>query len=179
MKELIPAEAIENNIYLIRGQKVLLDWDLALLYQVPTRRLKEQVKRNIERFPVDFMFQLTWSELDRLLKSRMNSCSRTQFATLKRGENIKYLPYAFTEQGVSMLSSVLRSKRAIRVNIAIMRAFVQIRHFLTTHKALAHKLKELEGRVGKHDEQITAIFEAIRQLMEPPESPKKRIGFEV
>ncbi|MFA4982320.1 MAG: ORF6N domain-containing protein [Candidatus Omnitrophota bacterium] len=176
MKELIPQEIIENKIYLMRGHKVMLDRDLAKLYGVPAKRLNEQVKRNIMRFPDDFMFQLTQEEI--LIFQLGISGSRSQFATLKQGQNIKYPPYAFTEQGVAMLSSVLNSERAIQVNIAIMRAFVRLKAILSTHKELAHKLNELERKIEKHDEDISSIFEAIRQLMAPPpESPKRRIGF--
>jgi phage regulator Rha-like protein len=171
MGELVPQEIIEEKIFIIRGHKVMLDKDLAKLYGVPIKRLNEQVKRNLKRFPDDFMFQLSWEEAQSL---------RSQFATLnsKRGEHRKYLPYAFTEHGVAMLSSVLNSERAIQVNIAIMRAFGKLREILSTHKELAHKLRELEHKVGKHDEEIQLIFTAIRQLMEPPpEPPKRRIGF--
>jgi len=178
MKALIPAEVIENKIYLIRGQKMMLDKDLAALYGVPTFRLNEQAKRNIDRFPEDFMFRLTKEEWENLKFHFGTSNLKSQIAISSWGGTRK-LPLAFTEQGVAMLSSVLRSNRAVQVNIAIMRAFVRIRNFLSTHKELAEKFKELEGRVGNHDEQITAIFEAIRQLMEPPERPKKSIGFEV
>lgn len=174
MRDLMPSEVIENKIYLIRGHKVMLSMDLALLYGVPAKRLNEQVKRNIVRFPEDFMFQLTMEEV---LKFQ-HTCSRSQIATLKRGQNIKYLPYAFTEQGVAMLSSVLNSERAIQVNIAIMRAFVKLKNILSTHKELAYKLNELERKIERHDEDIKTIFEAIRQLMSPPpEKPKRRIGF--
>lgn len=170
MKQLLAQEVIENKILVIRGQKVMLDKELASLYGVTTKRLNEQVKRNAKRFPGDFMFQLTWEEARRL---------RSQFATLNdtRGKHIKYLPYTFTEQGVAMLSTVLNSERAIQVNIAIMRAFVRLRQILATHKELAAKLRELEQRVSKHDTNILAIFEAIRQLMAPPEPSKRRIGF--
>jgi len=150
---------------------VMLDRDLANLYDVPAKRLNEQVKRNITRFPEDFMFQLTWEEAGSL---------RSQFATLNsgRGKHIKYLPYAFTEQGVAMLSSVLNSERAVQVNIAIMRAFVKLREILSVHKELAAKLRELELKVSKHDTDILTIFEAIKQLMSPPpEPPRRRIGF--
>lgn len=168
---LIPAERIEQSILLIRGQKVMLDNDLADLYGVPTKRLNEQVRRNAKRFPSDFMFQLTADEAEAL---------RSQFATLKRGRGMhrKYAPYAFTEQGVAMLSSVLNSGRAIEVNIAIMRAFVRLREILATHKDLAAKLAELEKKLGEHDEKFQLVFEAIRQLMAPPPPPKRRrIGF--
>lgn len=169
MKKGISAEAIEQKIFLIRGHKVMLDKDLAVLYGVPTKRLNEQVRRNIRRFPSDFMFQLTITEAQ---------ISRPQFAALKQGQNIKYLPFAFTEQGIAMLSSALNSERAIQVNIAIMRAFVKFRKILAAHKELAHKLKELEHKIEKHDVEIQAIFEAIRQLMEPPPVPEKPpIGF--
>ncbi|MBL7170813.1 MAG: ORF6N domain-containing protein [Candidatus Omnitrophica bacterium] len=159
---------IEQKIFFIRGHKVMLDKELAKLYGVSTKRLNEQVKRNVKRFPEDFMFQLTWEEAE---------SSRSQFATLKKGRNIKYLPYAFTEQGVAMLSGVLNSERAVQVNIAIMRAFVRLRQILSTNKELAHKLAQLERKTEKHDTEIRAIFEAIRQLMAPPERPKRKIDF--
>ena len=162
-------ERIERKILLIRGYKVMLDSDLAQLYGVTTKRLNEQVRRNIKRFPDDFMFQLTKKEYDSL---------RSHFATSKeRRGGRRYLPYSFTEQGVAMLSSVLNSERAIQVNIAIMRVFVKIRKILSTHKELAYKLSQLERKIEKHDEEIQAIFEAIRQLMIPPEKSKRQIGF--
>jgi len=170
MKALIPIEIIERKIYLIRSQKVMLDSDLAELYGVKTFNLNKAVKRNIDRFPQDFMFQLTKEEADSL---------RFQIGMSKsegRGGR-RYLPYAFTEQGVAMLSSVLRSERAIHVNIAIMRVFVKLREFLSTHKELAHKLAELERKIERHDEEIKAIFDAIRQLMTPPQKVKRKIGF--
>lgn len=167
---LIPAEKIENKILFMRRQKVMLDRDLAKLYNVPTKRLNEQVKRNIKRFPKDFMFQLSWAEVKSL---------KSQNATLKRGQHTKYRTYAFTEQGVAMLSSVLHSERAIQMNIAIMRAFVKLRQILSTHKELAYKLEQLERKIEKHDGEIRTIFEAIRQLMEPPEKTKRRLGFHV
>ena len=180
-KSLVPVERIEGLIFLIRGQKVMLSAELAELYGVQPKVLIQAVKRNIERFPSDFMFQLTRQEVT-ILKSQIVTSSytstyrsRSQIVTLKRGQNIKYLPYAFTEQGVAMLSSVLRSKRAVRVNIEIMRAFVRLRRLLSTHADLARKLEELEK---KYDSQFQVVFEAIRQLMMPPEpSPKKEIGF--
>ena len=169
MKELIPQEQIERKIFLIRGHKVMLDRDLAKLYSVSTSNLNKAVKRNLERFPEDFMFQLTKEEENSL---------RFQFGILKRGQHPKYLPYAFTEQGVAMLSSVLRSKRAIQVNIAIMRAFVKIRLFLSMHKELAKKLEELEKKTAKHDTDIQAIFDALKQLMTPPKPKQKtQLGF--
>ena len=175
MKALVPLERIENKIYLIRGQKVILDFDLARLYQVPTKRLKEQVKRNKDRFPDDFMFQLTWNELVFL---------RSQFATLKnkgskRGKHTKYLPYAFTEQGVAMLSSILKSKGAIQVNIIIMRTFVKLRQILSTHKAVVAKLKEHEQKINKYGGEIQLIFNAIRKMIAPAKRPKRRFGFKV
>ena len=170
-KELIPANRIVQSIHLLRGQKVILDSELAQLYGVATKVLNQAVKRNRGRFPDDFMFRLTASETSEL--------SRSQFVTLKRGENFKYRPYAFTEQGVAMLSSVLRSERAVKVNIAIMRAFVKLRETLETNRELARKFAELEQRVGKHDNEIAAIIDAIRQLMAPPVKPKREIGFHV
>jgi len=154
----------------------MLDVDLARLYGVPTKRLNEQVRRNIKRFPEDFMFQLTKNEYQNFKSQFLISSLRSQFATSNRGGR-RYLPYAFTEQGVAMLSSVLKSERAIQVNIAIMRAFVKLREILSTHKELAHKLNELERKIEKHDAEIQAIFEAIRQLMKPPKSHPRKIGF--
>lgn len=168
--ELIAVEQVARTILVLRGQKVLLDADLARLYGVTTKALNQAVKRNADRFPSDFMFQLTTKEAQR---------SRSQIVTLNRGENIKYLPYAFTEQGVAMLSSVLRSERAVKVNIAIMRAFVRLREVLDTNRELARRFADLEHRVGKHDEEIAAIIEAIRQLIAPAEKPKREIGFHV
>jgi len=166
---LIPQEVVEQKIYIIRGHKVMLDRDIAMLYGVPTKRLKEQVKRNIKRFPDDFMFQLTKEEF---------GYWRSQFATSNSDKmGLRHRSYAFTEQGVAMLSTVLNSERAIQVNIAIMRAFVKLRRILSTHKELAHKLEQLERKIEKHDTEIHAIFEAIRQLMTPPEKPKRSIGF--
>ena len=162
----IPVERIEKAILLLRGQKVMLDRDLAELYGVTTGNLNKAVRRNLDRFPPDFMFQLKKEEYESL---------RFQFGILKKGQHSKYLPYAFTEQGVAMLSSVLRSKRAVRVNIEIMRAFVRLRQFLSAHKELEQKLEEMEM---KYDEQFQVVFEAIRQLMTPPEPARKKIGFE-
>jgi hypothetical protein len=147
----------------------MLDKDLADLYGVQTSRLNEAVKRNIKRFPDDFMFQLTDKEAKNLM---------SQFAISSWG-GYRKLPFAFTEQGVAMLSSVLNSDRAIEVNIIIMRVFVRLRQFLATHKELAHKFKELEGRVGQHDNEIKAIFKVIKRMLVAPEKPKKRIGFQV
>ena len=153
----------------------MLSPHLAELYGVEVRALVQAVKRNKDRFPADFMFQLTWKEMESL-KSQIVT-SRSQIVILKKGKNIKYLPYAFTEQGVAMLSSVLKSQRAVRVNIAIMRAFVRLREVLSTHKELAFQFKELERKVGKHGEDIQAIFRAIQRLMTEPEKPKGRFGF--
>ena len=179
---LVPTEVIEKKIFLLRGQKVMLSINLAELYQVEPRALIQAVKRNIDRFPEDFMFQLTWDEVS-LLKSQpvisndpRATASRSQIVILKRGLNIKYPPYAFTEQGVAMLSSVLRSKRAIRVNVEIMRAFVRLRKILGSHAELARKLEELEK---KYDSQFRVVFDAIRQLMAPKEVSNKKIGFQL
>ena len=173
MKGLIPQERIERRMLVIRGQKVMLDKDLAGLYGVPVKRLNEQVKRNLKRFPADFMFMLTKQEVMNL---------KSQFATSSWG-GVRKLPYAFTEQGIAMLSSVLNSERAIQVNIAIMRAFVRIKQVLATHKELARKLEEHEVKLAKHDNSILAIFEIIKQLAdpppEPPPKPKGPIGFGV
>jgi len=154
----------------VRGEKVLLDTELARLYGVQAGALNRAVKRNALRFPEDFMFQLTREEFTVL---------RCQVGTLKhgRGRHRKYLPYAFTEQGVAMLSSVLHSRRAVLVNIAIMRAFVSLRRMLASDEAFARKLAELERRLESHDASIRSLFDAIRQLMEPPQAPRRQIGF--
>ncbi len=165
MNEIIPIEVIQQKIFLIRGHKVILDNDLAELYGVETRALNQAVKRNIKRFPLDFLFQLSQAEAAEL--------SRSQFVTLKRGQNIKYLPYAFTENGVAMLSGVLNSDRAIAVNIQIMRTFTKLRELLATHRELRRKVEEIEK---KYDHQFKIVFDAIRQLMAPPEPGKKKIG---
>ena len=165
MSGLIPSEKIEKRIFLLRGQKVMLDADLAELYGVETGALKRAVKRNRERFPEDFMFQLTFQEVGIL---------RCQIGISSWGGR-RFLPYAFTEQGVAMLSSVLKSKRAVQVNIEIMRAFVKLRELLASHKDLALKLAEMEK---KYDSQFKVVFDAIRELMTPIEPPPKpRIGF--
>jgi hypothetical protein len=170
-KALVPTEVIVSKILFLRGEKVLLDRDLAELYGVETRVLNQAVRRNFQRFPEDFMFQLTEKEFDSL---------RSQSVISKRGKGgRRYLPYAFTEQGVAMLSSVLHSDRAIEVNIAIMRAFMRLRKMIASHDELARKLAELEERIEEHDDDIKMIFEAIWQLMEPPEKPPRKIGFEV
>ncbi len=180
---MIPAERIERSILLIRGHKVMLDRDLASLYGVETKVLNQAVKRNLDRFPDDFMLQLTWEEAE-VLRSQIVTLdierggpSRSQPVTLKRGQNPKYRPYVFTEQGVAMLSSVLRSPRAVAVNIEIMRAFVRLRQMLASHADLARKLDAMER---KYDRQFKVVFDAIRQLMAPAEPKKRRkIGFHV
>lgn len=176
MADLIPAERIENKIYLIRGKKVMLNSDLADLYGVPTKRLNEQVKRNMRRFPDDFMFVLNKKETKKLQLQFAIENSRSQIATLKRGYNIKYLPYVFTEQGVAMLSSVLNSERAIEVNILIMRTFTKLRQILSSRKDI---LKKIETMESKYDQQFKIVFDAIKALIEPPLKPKPRIGFRV
>ena len=168
--KIIPSEFIERRIYLIHGQKFMLSLHLAQLYGVETRVLNQAVRRNRSRFPSDFMFQLSADEADWLVSQNVIR-HRKYFGGS--------LPYAFTEQGVAMLSSVLRSERAVQMNIAIMRAFVKLRELLSTHKELAQKLAELEQKIEKHDTHIQAIFGAIRQLMQPEERPKRQIGFRV
>jgi len=164
MEALIPVEVIERKIHLIRGRKVMLDRDLAELYNVATKILIQAVKRNIDRFPEDFMFQLNNQEV-RILRS--------QIVTSSWGGR-RYAPYVFTEQGVAMLSTVLNSDRAIEVNIQIMRTFVKLREMIASHKDLAKRLDELEK---KYDKQFKVVFDAIRQLMIPPEPKRKKIGF--
>jgi hypothetical protein len=168
MKELVPQEKIEDKILLVRSKKVMLDKDLAELYGVPTKSLNLAVKRNHERFPEDFMFQLSREEYDSL---------RFHFETSKRGGR-RYLPYAFTENGVAMLSSVLSSKIAIRVNIQIMRTFSKLREFLLTHKEFAQKLSQLERKYEWHDHQIQEIFNRIRELYSKEEKKMQIKGFE-
>ncbi len=170
MSKSLPTEPIEQVILLIRGQKVILAADLAKLYGVTTFNLNKAVKRNPDRFPSDFMFRLNFQEVRTVIFQYGISKTRG------RGGR-RHLPYAFTEQGVAMLSSVLKSKRAVMVNVAIMRTFVRLRQVLSTNKELADKLAELERKLQRHDEHIRSIFDAIRQLMTPPESPPRRIGF--
>ncbi len=164
MRQLIPSERIESKILLLRGKKVMLDRDLAALYGVPTRRLNEQVKRNRKRFPEDFMFQLSKKEFE-ILKSH--------FATSSWG-GVRKLPYAFTEQGVAMLSSVLNSDRAIQVNIQIMRTFTKLREMLLTHRELRRKIEAMER---KYDKRFRIVFKVLRSLLEPPTKKMKEIGF--
>lgn len=177
----VSLEQIENRIYLLRGQKVMLSPHLAELYDVEPRALIQAIKRNRDRFPEDFMFQLNEAEFlnlkSQIVISRgsVEPALRSQFVILKRGQHVKYFPYAFTEQGVAMLSSILHSKRAVRVNIEIMRAFVRLRRMLATNADLARKLAILEK---KYDTQFKVVFDAIRELMTPSEPKKKRpIGF--
>jgi len=161
MKGIVPAEVIASKIYLIRGEKVMLSFHLAQLYGVETRVLVQAVKRNLERFPQDFMFQLTDSETDVLVSQNVIPHKKYLGG---------YRPYAFTQEGVAMLSSVLRSRKAIVINIGIMRAFVRIREYLATHK-------EVLRRIEEHDRQIKTIFELINKMMLLPEEPKRKIGF--
>lgn len=165
-------ENIAPLVHRVRGERVLLDADLAALYGVQTGALNQAIKRNRDRFPPDFMFRMTREEVDSLMSSR------SQTVILKRGQNIKYLPYAFTEQGVAMLSSVLRSPRAVEVNIAIMRTFVQLRRLMDSNRHLARKIEALEK---KYDEQFAVIFDAIKRLIAEEDArkslPKRRIGF--
>ena len=171
-KDIIPSERIARLIFVFREQKVMLDSGFTTLYGVSTGHLNRAVKRNPDRFPPDFMFQLSLEEVHSL---------KCQFGISKpsRGGRRRSRPFVFTEQGVAMLSSVLQSERAVKINIAIMRAFVKLRETLETNRELARKFSELEQRVGKHDEEIFAILEAIRQLMAPREKPRREIGFHV
>jgi hypothetical protein len=160
------AENISQRILTIRGYRVMLDVDLAALYDVPTKAFNQAIHRNVDRFPEDFMFQLTEAEFYGL---------RSQFVTSKKGRGgRRYLPYVFTEQGVAMLSSVLNSDRAVRVNIAIMRAFVRMRETMASHRELAQRLNALENT---YDARFRVVFDAIRALMEPSRKPRRRIGF--
>ena len=162
---LLPFNRIETVIFLVRGERVILDADIAALYGVEVKRVNEAVKRNLGRFPQDFVFQLTSEEFSDL---------RYQFGTSSRGGR-RYLPYAFTEQGVAMLSSVLRSEQAVKVNVEIMRTFVRLRRMVNEQAELARKLDALEDR---YDEQFKVVFDALRELMAPPETEGRRIGFE-
>jgi hypothetical protein len=169
-KDIVPIQQVAQAIRFVREERILLDFDLARRYGVTTGNLNKAVRRNRERFPADFMFQRTAEETKSLI---------FQFGISKGRGGRRHFPHAFTEQGVAMLSSVLNSQRAVKVNIAIMRAFVKLRQTLETNRELACKFSELEKRVGKHDEEIEAILEAIRQLMAPPEKPRREIGFHV
>lgn len=164
----VPIELIERCIFLIRGQKVMLDTDLAALYKVPTKVLNQAVKRNLGRFPSDFMFRLSLQEVD-LMRSQIVTASK---------RNIRYQPYAFTEHGVAMLSSVLNSDRAVQMNILIIRAFVKLRDLLATHKDLAARIEEIEATQGRHASVINILAQEIKQLKRLPAAPpKRRIGF--
>jgi len=166
MARSVTIERIENKIFQIRGKKVMIDRNLARLYEVETKQLTRQVRRNLERFPEDFMFKLTKQEYGSL---------RRQIGTLKKGEHSKYLPYVFTEQGVAMLSSVLSSKRAIHVNIAIMRAFVNLRRVGLTYAGLKRRIEAMEK---KYDAKFKIVFEAFKKLLEPvPVAKKRKVGF--
>jgi phage regulator Rha-like protein len=167
---IIPVEKIEQKIFFIRKQKVMLDSDLAMLYGVSTKRLNEQLRRNLKRFPEDFMFQLSKDEYESL---------RSQIATLKtgRGRHRKYSPYVFTEHGAIMLATILNSAVAIQASIQVVRAFVRLREFLAANKELARKLKNLEKKIDTQDEKIYTIFEALKQLMQPTQKQKGKIGF--
>src|SRR6266853_2695175 len=168
-RDILPVQRIAQAIFVLRGQKVILSQDLAALYGVTVGIFTQAMKRNTRRFPKDFVFQVTAEELSNL-KSRI---------VISSWGGRRHLPYAFTEQGVAMLSSVLNSERAVKVNIAIMRAFVKLREALETNRELARKFEELERRVGKHGEDISGIIEAIRQLIAPPKQPRREIGFHV
>jgi phage regulator Rha-like protein len=161
--KIIPDETIIRKIHMLRGQKVILDRDLAELYGIETKVLNQSVKRNGARFPEDFMFRLTNKEAE---------ISRSQFVTLKQGQNTKYLPFAFTEQGVAMLSGVINSAKAIEMNIAIMRAFVEMRNLVHDNKKIAEQIKALFERVGEHDVQLGAIYDAMENLMDEREDEK-------
>lgn len=175
---LVTVEVVESRIMRLRGHKVILDVDLAELYSVETRALLQAVRRNPDRFPSDFMFQLTWQEGEEVALRKAGSgpdASRSQSVTLKRGQNPKYRPIAFTEQGVAMLSSVLRSPRALLVNVEIMRAFVRMRQMIGVVSDLAQRMDDMEEQ---YDERFRVVFEAIRELMEPaPDADRPRVGF--
>jgi len=176
-----PDAAITGRIHHIRGQRVLLDRDLAELYGVEVRRLKEQVRRNITRFPEDFMFELTLEEAEasrsQFVTLNEVSASRSQYATLNRGQNIKYLPFAFTEHGILMLANVLRSEQAVAMSIHIIRVFTRMRELLLSSNDVLTELKELQGRITGHDEEIQAIFDHLAALVSPVERSRKPIGF--
>ena len=169
-KDIIPIERVAHAILVLRNQRMMLDYNLAVLYGVETRALKQAVRRNRDRFPGDFMVELSEQEIE-LMVSQFVTPDRRKFGGAK--------PMAFTEHGIAMLSGVLNSERAVRVNIAIMRVFVKLRQSLESNRELAQKFSELERRVDKHDDEIAAILEAIRQLMAPPEKPRREIGLHV
>jgi hypothetical protein len=168
------AAVVEEQIFTVRGQRVMLDFDLAALCGVTTKRLNEQVRRNLNRFPSDFMFLLTLEEGER------SRASRSQIATLKRGQNLKYAPYVFTEHGAVMPASVLSSPLAVEASIQVVRAFVRLRTILSTHKELAEQLNVLERKYEKHDEHFKTVFTALRQLLSPTtRTPRRQIGFKI
>jgi len=164
----ITDELILSKVHVIRGQKVMLDRDLAELYGVPVKRLKEQVRRNMERFPENFMLELTLEEAE---------ASRSHFATLKRGDNLKYLPFAFTEHGILMLANVLKSQQAIAVSIRIIDLFVRMREVMLAHKDILLRLEQLERRTGEQGSDIQSLFGYLKQLLDPPTEPRPQIGF--
>jgi phage regulator Rha-like protein len=170
LQNMVPDETIINMIYYIRGHKVMLDRDLAEMYGVETKRLKEAVKRNIERFPEQYMFELTKNEDDSL---------RSQIATLKkgRGQHSKYFPYAFTEHGVLMVANVLKSKRAIKMSMRIIDVFIRMREMLSTHKDILLKLEHMEKQLSKNNKEIQYIFDVLKQLLHEPHKPMRRIGY--
>lgn len=163
--DLIPQEAIQSKILFLRGKKVILDRDLAILYEAPTKAFNQAVRRNKTRFPDDFMFQLTKEEAKSL---------RSQFVTLQENQHFKYMPYAFTEHGILMLSSVLNSERAVQVNIQIMRTFTKMREMLMNYEEVKQKIEDMEQ---KYDYQFKVVFEAVRELLNPPKKSEKKIGF--
>jgi len=177
---LIPAERIEGAILEIRGKKVMLDRELAALYGVSVKAFNQAVRRNLERFPDDFMFQLTWEEVECPMSRSATSDdarSRSQSVTLKRGGNIKYRPYAFTEHGAVMAATILNSPRAIEVSVFVVRAFVRLSRAAADQRQLALRLAELESKYAAHDKNLQVVFDALRRLMQPPEPKKRRIGF--
>jgi len=167
---IISDEEVLNKIHIFRGKKVMLDSDLAELYGVETKQLKRSVNRNIDRFPIDFMFELTQEEYNSI---------RSQSGTLKRGEHSKYLSYVFTEQGVAMLSSVLNSEIAIKVNIQIIRIFTRMRELLLTHKEILLKLEQLEKKLANHDEEIELIFNTLKELIKPQNKELNKVGYKL
>jgi hypothetical protein len=173
--------SIDSVIHSLRGEKVILDADLARIYGVTTKRLNEQVKRNVRRFPADFAFRLSKTELqlltEHIAKSDITG-NRSQIATgSQKHRDPRFLPYAFTEHGALMAANILNSTQAVEMSVLVVRAFVRMRHILTAHKELTRQLSELERKIGAHDEQIQVILEAIRRLMAPPEPKRRKIGF--
>ncbi len=175
----VPVEQIEQLIRLIRGRRVILDADLARMYGVPVRQLNQAVKRNLERFPEDFVFQLNRNESDAVSRSQSVILNRAEKAGSGRGRNVKFLPYAFTEHGAIMAANLLRSERAVKVSVFVVRAFVKLREMLAAHRELGAKLDELESKLQDHDGQIVALIDAIRELMNEPRGRRKPpIGFQ-